>query len=62
MAKELTYHFDLQTIPSFVVVKEKWNNPIHVVPGVNEENVRKAFDTAAHNRRNINSNKNFTDL
>jgi hypothetical protein len=39
----------VDTLPTFVVVKENWNNIIHVKSCTSKEDVIKIFDTALHN-------------
>jgi thioredoxin-like negative regulator of GroEL len=48
-APDLVEKYLIDSIPSFVVVKENWDNILHVKSCSNKEDVRKIFDTAIHN-------------
>ena len=49
MAPDLLKEFPVDSIPSYAVVKENWNNVIHLMSCNDKEDVRKIFDTAIHN-------------
>jgi hypothetical protein len=49
MAPDLLKEFPVDSIPSFAVIKENWNNVIHLMGCNDKEDVRKIFDTAIHN-------------
>jgi hypothetical protein len=49
LAPDLMKEFPIDSIPSFAVVKQSWNNVIHLKSCNDKDDVRKIFDTAIHN-------------
>lgn len=50
---ELSKIFLVDMIPTFVVVKQNWNNPIHIMNCNTKDDVTKIFHTAVNNKEEM---------
>ena len=49
-AADLSAAYNIQAMPTFLVIKGKWDNVIKNIVGGGKDNVNTAFDTAAQNK------------